>query len=56
MSDDTATPLRLVDLGYCRWCGRPVRADSFTDDESNREYMITAACQSCQDRMFSGPR
>ena len=56
MSDDTATSFRLVDLGYCRWCGRAVRADSFTDDESHREYMITAACQSCQDRMFSGRR
>ena len=55
MIDDTATTLRLVDLGFCRWCGRPVRSDSFTDAESNREYMITAACQSCQDRMFAGP-
>ena len=43
-----------VDLGYCRWCARPVRADSFHDAESHREYMIAAACQSCQARMFFG--
>ena len=55
MSDDTATPFHLVDLGYCRWCGRPVRSDSFADDaESHHEYMITAACSACQTRMFGG--
>ena len=55
MSDDTATPFHLVDLGYCRWCGRPVRSDSFADDaESHREYMITATCSACQTRMFGG--
>ena len=40
--------------GYCRWCGRLVRADSFRDSVSGREYLITALCQGCQDEMYLG--
>ena len=54
MSESSEYAAPGADLGYCRWCARPVRTDSFHDAESHREYMIGAACQSCQDRMFSG--
>ena len=40
--------------GYCRWCGQLVRADSFRDSVSGREYLITALCQGCQDEMYLG--
>ena len=42
----------VVDLGFCRFCAQPVTSASFRDDASHREYMITATCQSCQDRLL----
>ena len=41
-------------LGFCRWCGIQVCADSFRDLESEREYRVGASCQRCQDAMYLG--
>ena len=43
---------RGVDLGYCRRCGRRMRTDAFRSGASQREYIIGAVCQYCQDRML----
>ena len=52
MNDPSDYLVHVVGLGYCRWCARPVRSDSFRDALSLREYTITAACQRCQDALF----
>ena len=54
MIDPSGYLVHVVGLGDCRWCARPVRADSFRDALSQREFTITAACQRCQDAMFLG--
>ena len=41
-------------LGHCRFCGAGVSDTSFRDHASQREYPITATCQSCQDDIFLG--
>ena len=52
MNEPSDSLVHVVGLGYCRWCARPVRTDSFRDALSLREYQITAACQRCQDALF----
>jgi len=36
--------------GICNMCKEPIL--SFRDEESEREYQISALCQSCQDSVF----
>lgn len=39
--------------GCCPICRQPVTGqDTFNDEDSWREYLITGTCQSCQDKVF----
>lgn len=41
---------QLIRKDICVLCGQS--ATKFRDDASRREYTISGACQSCQDRFF----
>ena len=40
--------------GICAWCNEEVKAVSFKDDLSLKDYSITALCMSCQDKTYGG--
>jgi len=41
-----------ISENVCTLCGDPVTPESFKDELSIREYKISGACQSCQDKVF----
>jgi len=41
-----------VERGECPFCDKPVRADDFRDELSQKEFKISGLCQSCQDEIF----
>lgn len=49
---DTVSSRRrdAIRLNTCSLCGGP--ADEFTDELSRREFGISGACQTCQDKIF----
>ena len=41
-----------INAGKCPTCGEP--ANSFRDEISHKEFMISGMCQECQDSIFGG--
>ena len=45
--------VKTISEGYCVSCDtEDIKATSFTDDLSRKEYAISGLCQSCQDDVF----
>ena len=45
--------VKTISEGYCVSCDtEDIKATSFRDDISKKEYSISAMCQSCQDDIF----
>ena len=46
--------VQVISNGNCISCdeARDIKATSFRDDESRKEYSISGMCQSCQDDLF----
>ena len=45
--------VKTISEGYCVSCDtQDIKATSFTDDLSRKEYAISGLCQSCQDDVF----
>ena len=45
--------VKTISEGYCVSCdAKDIKATSFTDDLSRKEYAISGLCQSCQDDVF----
>lgn len=50
MSDVASSSLAVPNLGYCARCGCRV-SDSFRDEATRREYLISRFCEQCSDAL-----
>lgn len=39
--------------GICVSCGEPIKQSDFEDQLSEKEYLISALCQKCQNKIFN---
>jgi hypothetical protein len=49
-----AKEVKAVEEGLCPLCKQQIKADSFRDELSIKEFVISGMCQSCQDDVFGG--
>ena len=43
---------KRLETGCCPSCGKQLAQDSFRDETSRRESVISGLCQACQDEVF----
>lgn len=42
-----------VNNNRCSFCGNKINFDDFTDKLSEKEFIISGLCQSCQNKIFN---